>query len=149
LAECLEKWLPLETGTPTERATRKPEDVAPVSAQESDAPVFNKAGMMARVMDDEDLARMVAEGFLEDIPQQFEALRGYLEAGDTSGVEHQAHTIRGASANVCGEALRAVAYEMEKAGKVGNMEYVMALLPEMEKQFVRLKQAMETHFSCG
>ena len=149
LSECLEKWLPLETGATTKQAPRKSKDAAPVSTQELDEPVFDKTSMLARVMDDQDLARMVAEGFLEDIPQQIEALRSYLEAGDASGVEHQAHTIRGASANVCGEALRAVAYEMEKAGKAGNMEYAMTHLPEMERQFGRLKQAMEEHFNCG
>ncbi len=68
--------------------------------------IFDKAGMMARMMDDEDLARTVAEGFLEDIPRQIEALRGYLEAGDASGVEHQAHTIKGASANVAHSGVR-------------------------------------------
>ena len=104
--------------------------------------MFDKAGMMARLMDDEDLARKVAEGFLEDIPRQIEALRDYRETGDTPGAERQAHTIKGASANVGGEALRAVAFEMEKAAESGNLEYVMAHLPEMERQFARLKGAM-------
>ena len=146
LAEMLDKWLPRETEAPTEQATGKPESSAPVSAQEPEAPVFDKAGMMARMMDDEDLARTVTECFLLDIPRQIQALRGYLEARDASGVEHQSHTIKGASANVGGEALRAVAFEMEKAAKAGNLEYLMAHLPEMERQFARLKQAMEQHF---
>ena len=68
-------------------------------------------------------------------------------AGDTPGAERQAHTIKGASANVGGECLRAVAFEMEKAAKAGNLEAVMARLPEMERQFARLKQAMEQHFN--
>ena len=105
-------------------------------------PVFDKAGMMARLMDDEDLARTVVEGFLEDIPKQIEALKGYLEAGDAARAERQAHTIKGASANVGGEALRAVAFEMEKAGKTGDLEAVTARLPELETQFARLKEAM-------
>ena len=87
---------------------------------------------MARMMDDEDLARTVAEGFLEDIPRQIEALRGYLEAGDAPGAERQAHTIKGAAANMGGEHLREVAFEMEKAGKAGDLE----------REFARLKEAM-------
>ncbi|MBA4422092.1 MAG: hybrid sensor histidine kinase/response regulator [Syntrophus sp. (in: bacteria)] len=146
LAEALDKWLPRETVAPTEQAARKPEDAAPVSAQEPEAPVFDRASMMTRLMGDEDLARTVAEGFLVDISQQIQALQGYLDAGDASGVEHQAHTIKGASANVGGEVLRAIAFEMEKAAKAGNLEYVMARLPEMERQFARLKQAMGQYF---
>jgi len=108
----------------------------------SQLPIFDKAGMMSRLMDDEDLARTVIETFLDDVPKQIEALRGYLETGDAPSAERQAHTIKGASANLGGEALRAVAFEMEKAAKAGNLEYVRAHLPELENQFTRLKGAM-------
>ena len=61
--------------------------------------------MLARLMEDEDLAKMVVESFLEDIPRQIDSLKVYLEAGDATGAERQAHTIKGASANVGGERL--------------------------------------------
>jgi len=128
LAEALDKWLPAETAGP-----RK---------QTPGAPVFDRAGMMARLMDDEELARTVAEGFLEDVPRQIEALRGYLEAGDVPGAERQTHTIKGASANVGGERLRAVAFEMENAAKAGDLDAVKAHMAELKAQFDRLKQAM-------
>jgi two-component system sensor histidine kinase/response regulator len=81
-------------------------------------------------------------GFLGDIPKQIEILKSFLEAGDAARVERQAHSIKGASANVGGEALRAVAFELEQAGKTGNLEAVRARLPELERQFARLKEAM-------
>ena len=105
-------------------------------------PVFDQAGMMARLSDDEDVARMLIECFLDDIPKQILALRGYLEKGDAKSAERQAHTIKGASANLGGEALRAVAFEMEIAGKAGELEVATARLPELETQFARLKEAM-------
>ncbi|MCX5829216.1 MAG: response regulator, partial [Deltaproteobacteria bacterium] len=142
LAEALEKWLPEETTATTEQVPGKPETLIPATAGEAAAPVFDKAGMMARLMDDEDLARTVVEGFLKDIPRQIGALKGYLEAGDAASAERQAHTIKGASANLSGEVLRAVAFEMEKAGKAGNLEAVTACLPELENQFALLKEAM-------
>jgi len=49
---------------------------AAVSAKEPQTPVFDRAGMMARLMDDEDLARTVTKSFLEDIPRQIDALGG-------------------------------------------------------------------------
>lgn len=104
--------------------------------------IFDRAGMMARIMDDEDLARTVIEAFLDDVPKQIEALRGYLEAGDAPGVERQAHTIKGASANVGGERLHAVAFEMEKAGKAGDLSAGKARMADLEAQFDRLKEAM-------
>jgi HPt (histidine-containing phosphotransfer) domain-containing protein len=89
----------------------------------------------------------VVEGFLADIPRQIEALRGYLDAGDAPGAERQAHTIKGASANVGGECLRIVAFKMEKAGKAGDLDAVKTHMPELEVQFDALKEAMEQHFS--
>ncbi|MEA1967834.1 MAG: Hpt domain-containing protein [Thermodesulfobacteriota bacterium] len=71
-------------------------------------------------------------------------LRGYVEAGDAAGVERQAHTIKGASANVCGEALCKVAFSMEKAGKAGDMERIKALVGDMLSTFEQLREKMES-----
>ena len=97
---------------------------------------------MARLMDDADLARIVVEGFVEDIPRQIAALKGYLKAADVSGAERQAHTIKGASANVGGDALAAVAFKMEMAGKAGDLDAVKTSMAELEAQFGRLNQAI-------
>ena len=43
----------------------------------------------------------------------------------------------------------AVAFEMEKAGKTGDLSAVRARMAEMETQFARLREAMEHHFSRG
>ena len=158
LAEALNKWLPREEETEyaisnkeflkvnesDETASTLIQEGAGIvpSLGEVNVPVFDKAGMMSRLMDDEDLAHKVIEAFINDAPKQIKSLKDYLAAGDVPGAERQAHTIKGASANLGGEIMRALAFEMEKAAKVGNLEYVMANLPELENQFTRLKQAL-------
>jgi CheY-like chemotaxis protein/HPt (histidine-containing phosphotransfer) domain-containing protein len=139
LAEVLDKWLPKEEKIATFKI--EPGEQSPPSFK-SQIPVFDKAGMMARLMDDEDLAQMVVEGFLKDIPLQIAALKGYLESGDAAGAERQAHTIKGASANVGGERLLEVAFEMEKSAKAGDLSTVAGHMAELELQFNRLNQAM-------
>ena len=104
--------------------------------------IFDREGMLTRLMDDEDLAKMVIKGFLEDIPRQILALKGYIEAGDIPNAERQAHTIKGASANVGGERLRAVAFEMEKAAKAGELRATGGYIPELEAQFAALNKVM-------
>jgi HPt (histidine-containing phosphotransfer) domain-containing protein len=143
LAEALDKWLPKDEKTADSKLITK-ERSSQVSSPKSQLPVFDKVGMMARLMDDEDLARMVIEGFLEDIPRQIAALKGYLEIGDAAGTERQAHTIKGASANVGGECLREVAFMMEKAAKAFDLSTAGGHLAELETQFDRLHQAMAT-----
>jgi len=142
LAEILEKWLskdPDESGITNTDENREKADVS----ESVSSPIFDRAGMMARLMDDEDLAHTVIESFLQDIPLQIKALRGYLESGDAQKSERQAHTIKGASANIGGEALRATAFEMEKSAGAGNLSAAMAAMADLEAQFDRLKAAME------
>jgi HPt (histidine-containing phosphotransfer) domain-containing protein len=137
LAEALGKWLPKES---SDQVPGLPE--AAVSTQQQEVPVFDRAGLMDRLMDDADLARTVIAAFLEDIPRQIEALRDHLEAGDAKNVERQAHTIRSAAANIGGEAMRMVAREMEDEGRAGNLKAVNAQLAELELRFARLGEAL-------
>ncbi len=127
LADVLAKWLPAKA------------DPDPGVA----LPCFDREGMLSRLMGDEELARSVAEGFLRDIPRQIEALRELLAAGDSPGAERKAHSIKGASANVGGEAMRAVAFEMEKAAEAGELAAAAARLPRLEAEFDRLRRAMQ------
>ncbi|MCY2992236.1 MAG: response regulator [Planctomycetota bacterium] len=143
LAETLDKWLPQETAATTAPAPGVSAETVAVSAQKPAPPVFDKVGMMARLMNDVELVRIVIEGLLENTPQQIKTLRDYLEAGDVQGVWRQAHTISGLSANVGGEALRAVAGQMEKAGRAGDLDAVRAHLADLDVQFERLRVAMQ------
>jgi CheY-like chemotaxis protein/HPt (histidine-containing phosphotransfer) domain-containing protein len=143
LAEALDKWLPKENaecGKQKEEINKGGSPSSLITYHSSQ--IFNRAGMMERLMDDEDLARTVAAGFLEDIPRQIAALKECLETGDTKGAERQAHSIKGAAANVGGERLREAALEMEKAGKAGDMDEVQARMADLDAQFDRLKQVM-------
>ncbi|MEI7745241.1 MAG: response regulator, partial [Chloroflexota bacterium] len=143
LAGALERWLarpgrPRHPGLPASARL----DDALTDAGEAATPVFDRAGMLGRLMGDEDLAGVVALGFIEDIPKQIELLRNGLAAGDIELAARQAHAIKGAAANVGGEVLRAVATEMEEAGRAGDPEAVAALLPALESGFAALAVAM-------
>jgi HPt (histidine-containing phosphotransfer) domain-containing protein len=93
-------------------------------------------------MNHQDLARVVIDGFLEDIPHQIEALQRYVDVKDTAGATGKAHLIKGAAANVGGEQLRSLAFEMEKSGKTGDLEFIAFRMDELNHQFLCLKEAM-------
>jgi HPt (histidine-containing phosphotransfer) domain-containing protein len=142
LADALEKWLPRESATKAHPVPGAPAGMAALPAPETVAPVFDRVGMMARLMDDEDLAKKVVAAFLEETPRQIAVLRRYLESGDAKGAERQAHSIKGASAAVGGERLRTLASEMEQAGKAGDLSAAAGQLTELDAQFDRLRQAL-------
>jgi PAS domain S-box-containing protein len=141
LMEALEKWLPPGEAVQEQKPVEV-QDRGPALSKESDAPVFDRAGMMKRLMNDEDMARIVAAGYLDDMSKQIKVLRSYLKAGDAASTERQAHTIKGASATVGGEALREVAFNMEKAAKAGDLGSVTTRLQELDVQFACLNEAL-------
>jgi CheY-like chemotaxis protein/nitrogen-specific signal transduction histidine kinase/HPt (histidine-containing phosphotransfer) domain-containing protein len=146
LSEALARWLPGDEASKPADAPAQPEVTAAApdhSAAGAETPTFDRVGLMARLMDDEDLARTVVDGFLQDVPKQIEALRSYLAEGDIAGAGRQAHTIKGASANVGGEGLRAAALDMEQTTQSGDIAAARDRLPEIESSFARLEVAMQ------
>lgn len=142
LEKVLKKWLP-------QVASRNlpivPSASSSYTHQTIKLHVFDQKDMIERLMDNRDLAHKVLEGFLLDIPQQILALRNFLEQNDILGVERQAHTIRGASANVGGERLREVAFAIEKAAKAANLRAAREIVDNLDSEFAQLRIAAD-HF---
>ncbi len=140
LIEMLMQWLPQETkrfgGTEEQMSSPTEEANAPAGL------VWDKAAMITRLMDDEELARTIASGFLEDIPRQIQALSSALQNGNTPASERLAHTIKGAAANVGAEPLRAAAAAMEHAAAAADQDEASACLPRIQETFARLAEVM-------
>jgi len=137
LLAVLKKWLPEKKKMKQDCLIPKKENMATNDA------LFDREGLLSRVMGDQDLARLLVSTFLGDMPRQIEALRVYLERNDCEGATRQAHTIKGASANVGATALSLAAAAMERAGKSGDMESMRATFSDLEKQYQLTEQAME------
>jgi PAS domain S-box-containing protein len=141
LAEVLGKWIPREKG----EDEVKREESESRQAPSPETPVWDKAGMFERLMEDEELAEEIVATFLEDIPRQIQILETLLDAGDIPGVRRQAHSIKGASANIGGERLRAVAFTMEKTVSEGDLATTEKHLPELKAQFERLRDTIQAN----
>ncbi len=140
LAAVLKKWLPKETlqdqpPMPTPAPSNDPQPVA----------VFDHAGMMARLMHDDSLVRKVAQCFLLDAPLQISAIEGHLVSGDAEAAARQAHSLKGAAANVGGEHLREIALQLERTATTGDLHSATSLLPELVARFATLKHALSQH----
>jgi PAS domain S-box-containing protein len=143
LAEAMEKWLPEETSIQESAVRRQNVETRNAKSEHYSSLIWDRAAMLNRLLGDEELAGTIIEGFLMDIPRQIEALRAYLDAGDAAGAERQAHTIKGASSNVGGEDLQALASELEQAGKAGDLESIKTRMDELAASFAELKQTMK------
>ncbi len=108
---------------------------------ELDLNVFDRAGLVARLMDDETLADRILSRFLEATPKQIESLRQKLDDGDAAAAKGLAHSIKGAAANIGGEKLRRVAYRIEEAARAGDLQNAIRQASELQAQFELLKKA--------
>ncbi len=144
LVAVLEKWLKPDDEVDHAVAS-EPEERVAISNGERELAVFDRAAFMSRVMDDEDFARVVIDGFMSELPDQITRLKNHLTSGDARLVEQQAHKIKGASATVGAEALRAVAWAMEQAGKAGDLDAGRARVTDLDEQFNALREALENN----
>ena len=82
---------------------------------------WDKAGLIDRLMGDEELAITLANLFIEDIPTQIDLLKQAIVNQDIPGIKLLAHTIKGAAANIGAEKIRTMAYIIEKAAIDNNL----------------------------
>jgi len=140
LDEVLQRLLDREAGDASPPAA--PETTPGQATHEVEAVVFDEADLLARIMGDRDLARLLAAGFLADLPQQVGAVRAAVDAHDSVAAGKQAHKLRGASVNLSCHALAGVAASMEQAGESGDLARLQALLPRLEAEAVRLREEL-------
>jgi PAS domain S-box-containing protein len=145
LRSALERWLPSGVAAIPSVAG----SVVSCDMRESETKVFDPASMLSRLEGDNELVQIVFETFLEDVPRQIKGLKELVKCEDQAGAARQAHSIRGASANVGGESLRTLAEQMEKAADAGDWNFVLARMDELELQFGYLKTAIEGNEFAG
>ena len=137
LAKVTERWIgrsshPTQTPEPADTGEPAKEPV-----------VFDRPGLVARTMEDEDLLREIVSCFLEDAPRLIDSLKEHIRSGDSAAAGAQAHGLKGAAANVGGVALTETALAIERAGQAGRLEAIAALMPELERQFILLRDRMQ------
>ena len=104
--------------------------------------MFDEGVLLNLLGGDREAAAEVTAEYRADAPRQVAALRMALAAGNAALARRQAHTLKGASANVGAEAVRAVAHAVELAAAEGELERAGALQAELALQLDRLEVAL-------
>ena len=139
----LTKWLPKHSATKALSADKEEELVIAEEQTDPGLVVFDYDDMANRLMNDTDLMKSVAEIFCEDLVEQIDELKVSVNDNDAAQAAAIMHKIKGASANVGGKALSAIALEMELAGKADNINDIKENIAQLEHDFNTLKGAME------
>ena len=145
LRQALKRWLPLNR---SEIATPAGEPISSPDAETALA-AFDRDGMLQRLEGDRELAGQVIAAFLDEAPSRVKALKKLIESRDAAGASLEAHSIKGAAANVGGDALRAAAYAMETAAEAGDWSAVGSAMPALEAKLIELEQTIEEKWNAA
>ena len=85
----------------------------------------------------ERLKRLV-RAFMADVPRRIEALSSALLRGDKQVAEREAHSLKGAAANLAAECLRGHAGEAESACQSGDLSAAEKIVPVLSADFDEL-----------
>ena len=146
VADAIEKWAKCGEDIPEQNNTipQGSNGSEKETGAKIDSYIFDPKVILDNLMDDKELAASIIGEFLMDIPVQIGTLRDYLDNGNTEDARRQAHTIKGASANVGATALRELAFNMENAIKSGDLDAVQENMPQLLNGFEELKKAMSS-----
>jgi PAS domain S-box-containing protein len=82
----------------------------------------DRAALLARLGGDEDLMRDVARLFLEDCQERLEAIKSAIDQRDADRLRREAHTLKGAAANLSADELTEAARVLESMGAAKVLE---------------------------
>jgi HPt (histidine-containing phosphotransfer) domain-containing protein len=103
---------------------------------------WDRADLMRRLMNDTSLAKRVIAGFLDDLPKQIDRLEEALLRRDWTVFKRQAHTIKGASANLGARRLQLKAEDLEAAAPNGNVAELERGVIDVRRHFQALRRVM-------
>jgi HPt (histidine-containing phosphotransfer) domain-containing protein len=112
----------------------------------SDEPVIDRSAIerLGR-LGGPDLVRRMLELYLENGPERARALGERAAAGDVSGVERSAHTMKSSAGNLGAVRLQRAAERLEAAAAAGSIDsaIVSELLSEFEESSRELRRVLE------
>jgi PAS domain S-box-containing protein len=104
--------------------------------------VFDREALLDRLSGDEEILLEIIDLFMEDALLHIGNLKLFFESGDIKSIGIEAHTLKGAAANMGGDALQAAALAVEETCRSGDPDEIGNCILELEIQFARFKDCV-------
>ncbi|GFO59704.1 hypothetical protein GMST_20290 [Geomonas silvestris] len=129
-------------GAAPEPGTAPPAAAAPASpAGGEELAVFDLADLVERLGGNRELVPRFVEMFTGVAAGYLEALREAVEKDDLEQMRIQAHTIKGAAANISARRMQQTAHELEQLARAGESAGADRLLASLEERFAEFSAA--------
>ncbi len=104
--------------------------------------IFDRGGLLHRLMGDEDLAKEIIDDFLKQLPDNLFAVKKALSKQDLRLVQREAHIIKVASGNVGALTLQETAEQIEIASEAKDLVKAESFVAKRDKQLEILKNKL-------
>ena len=109
-----------------------------------DKPV-NLTKMLEEFQGDKIFVFEVIGDFIGDVTEQINEIEKALEEGNAEKIRKEAHAVKGGALNICADALSDAAYELEQAGKSGNLDIGLILFKTLKNELNRIDEFVRDH----
>jgi len=97
-------------------------------------PVFDRFGLLERLNGREEMLGHFYSLFSEDVTASLNLLQSAFKRGDNDQIRIQAHTIKGAAANIAALRVHEIAAAIERCAREGKTGDAAELLPKLKKE---------------
>lgn len=105
--------------------------------------IFDEVGAMDRVAGDKELLVELFEIAFEDTPLRIEKIEVALESGDAIMVAETAHAMKSAFGNIGAVRCHELSFELEKTGKVGEIQHASDILTQLKQEIELFERAVD------
>lgn len=114
------------------------------SSERIDFAVLSSIRMLRREGKPDPLEKIVTL-FGEHSLRLLESMKNVVSQGEARLIRETAHSLKSSSGNVGAVKLSSLCKEMEEAGREANIDAAMGLLPQIQEEYERAKEALEQY----
>lgn len=118
-------------------------DISEALAEGGSGKVLDLEKASEQMGGDEELLKEVLQIFINDVPKKLFELHDAFDKQDRELIRRAAHSIKGASANIAADCVRAVAFKLEKMADEADPDDIRQLLEALEHEIRRLETAID------
>jgi len=111
---------------------------------ESNLPVFDRSDLLSRMMDNEELVKVVMDAFMTEASSLIQDIEQADTENDPASLTMAAHSLKGAAANISAKQLSDLSAKIEILSRNNDLETAKQLVPHVRPSFEKLKQVIDS-----
>ncbi|RUM46616.1 MAG: hypothetical protein DSY80_01830 [Desulfocapsa sp.] len=109
----------------------------------ADLPVFDRSDLLSRMMDNEELIKVVLDAFMADASSLVADIELAGTENDPAALTLAAHSLKGAAANISAMQLSDLSAQIEMLSRNNDLETAKNLVPRVRPLFENLQKVLD------